>query len=192
VSSALGSPRRRVHPAGVNPLRLRTKILVVCGGWVAAFLIGCASVAVRHWLFPLPPEVANGGMAAFGDLLQVIAVSAVVALGPLGLMLYWLRPVEQFWTSLRWSAVIFAATGWVALLVFAVGRSAPGQMNNWLLAAMARIGLMPLNALAGATCALFAPAARPRAWLVVAAFSDAVTFLGYLAVSGALASLFGL
>jgi hypothetical protein len=172
----------------VNAPRPRAKIAIVCAGLVVAPAIGCVSVYVRHRLLPLPPEEANGGMAAFGDLLQVIAVSGLIAVGPLALALYWLRAVERFWTVLQRCAVIFAATGWLALLAFIAARR---STSGWLLVALARIGLMPLHALACATCALFAPQARQRGWLIASALSDSAMFLGYLIVSGALASLLG-
>ncbi len=172
----------------MNAPRPRVQIAIVCAGLVAAPVVGSVSVYVRHWLLPLPPEESNGGMAAFGDLLQVIAVSGLVALWPLAHALYWLRAVERFWTALQWGATIFAATGWLALLGFVVARR---STSGWLLFALARIGLMPLSALAGATCALFAPHARQRGWLVASALSEVLLFLSYLFVSGALASLLG-
>ncbi|HVS50711.1 MAG TPA: hypothetical protein VHD62_00040 [Opitutaceae bacterium] len=167
-------------------LRPSAKIGIVCFGCAAALVLGCVSVSVRHWLLPLPPEEANGGMAAFGDLLQAIAVAGVVAVVPLALALYWLRAVERFWTSLQRGAALFAATGVLALLAFVVGRKSPG---GWLLVSMARIGVMPLCALALATCAAFAPQPRQRWWLFAAAVSDAAMFLGYLLTIGAFAAL---
>ena len=155
---------------------------------VAALVVGFVSVYVRHRLFPLPPAEAAGGMAAFADLLQVIAVSGVTALVPLGAALYWLRNVERFWTTLQWSGTLFAVTGWLALLTFVVETK---STSIWMLLTDARIGMMPLSALALATCAALAPRARERWWLFAAACSDGLMFVGYLFASEAIYSLFG-
>ena len=172
----------------MSTLRPTTKIVIVGAGLVAALMIGIVSVFVRHRLFPLPPEEANGGMAAFGDLLQVIAVSGVTALGPLALTLYWLRAVERFWVTLQRGAALVAASGWLALAGFVVWRR---SANGWVDVSLARIGLMPLNALAFATCAAFAPRVRQRWWMFASGVSDGLMFVGYLLASGALASILG-
>ena len=108
-------------------------------------------------------------MHAFGDLLLGLAVVGTLALGPFGLALYWLRPVERFWTLLAWGAVLLVLTGPLALVVSGWLRASVG---NLALLADARIGLMPGGELAMAVCGLFAPQGKPRWTLILAALVE--------------------
>lgn len=127
-------------------------------------------------------------MYGFGDLLLGVAVFGVLALAPVGLALYWLRPVARFWSVLQWGAIIFALTGFLAV---AVNHWATTALGGWLFLANARFGLMPLSALALLICALFAPQARQRWLLLAAAITDGALFAGVLLVKVVLPGLGG-
>jgi hypothetical protein len=77
------------------------------------------------------------------------------------------------------AAIAYAATGPLALLVSGWLRTAAG---GWVFLGDARIGTMPLSALALAACTLFAPSVRLR-WLFAAtAFLDGAIFAGIVLV----------
>jgi hypothetical protein len=187
-NSILGACRQRGDIYAVIALRPTTKVGIVCAGLAAALVVAGVSVYAKHRFFPLPPAEAAGGMAAFGDLLQFIAVFVVAALAPISIALYWLRQVERFWSALQWSAALFSLTGWLALLVFVAARR---STSSWMLLDHARIGMMPLSALVLAACAALAPRARQRWLLFAAACSDGLMFVGYLFASEAIFSLIG-
>ena len=144
------------------------------------------AILVRQRFNSGPDALASSGMLAFGDLLFGVAVFALVAVFPLGLSLYWLRAVPRFWSTLGVTAMIRAVSGLVALgACVAAGDAASG----WILLAQFRIGVMPLNALALATCSLFAPQMRQRWLLLTAAFSDGAIFTGVVLMNFILPTL---
>jgi hypothetical protein len=163
----------------VKPLRPPVKVGIVFLGLILALAIAWCAVGVRQLLGNLTDQQTYGGMYAFGDLLLGIAVFGVLALVPLGLAFYWLRPVAWFWSALLWGATVYAATGFVAV---AVNHYATTTLGGWLFLANARFGLMPLSALALLACALFAPQARQRWLFLAAALSDGIIFTTVLVV----------
>jgi hypothetical protein len=66
------------------------KIVIVAGGYLLAFLLACAAVALHLALTGESGAQASGGMAAFGDLVLFVAVFGAVALVPTGLAFYFL------------------------------------------------------------------------------------------------------
>jgi len=163
----------------MNTLRLPAKIGAVALGLVVAFAVAWIAVEVRQRTTQGPDAQASAGMYAFGDLLLGVAVFGVIALLPLALGLYWLRPVARFWSALVGGALLFAMTG---ILALAAGLIAGGSTSSWLLLAHVRFGLMPLSALALLACALFAPQPRQRWLLLVSAMSDGIIFVGVVLV----------
>ncbi len=148
----------------MRPLRPAAKAGIVLGGLVASFAVACVAVYLRQRLITGPEAQAASGMYAFGDLLMGIAVFSLFALGPLGLTLYWLRPVVRFWTLLARAALVLVLTGPLAVLA---GGWLRQLLGNWTILATARIGFMPLIAPALLVAGLFAPQSRPR-WLLLA------------------------
>ena len=153
------------------PLRPAVKIGIVLAGLAIALVGALVAMGIRQQLNADPSQ----GMQAFGDLLLGMVVFTVLALLPLGLGLFWLRPVTRFWTILASVAAGYALTGPPALLVSGLLRL---SLGNWALLGDIRIGTMPLSALALATCALFAPAMRLRVILLGAAIFDGALFAG--------------
>jgi hypothetical protein len=58
------------------------KVAVVAGGYLLAFLIACAAVALHSALAGESGDQASGGMSAFGDLVLFVFVFGAVALVP--------------------------------------------------------------------------------------------------------------
>src|SRR5262245_19438241 len=106
-------------------------------------------------------------MYAFGDLLLGVAVFGVVAVGPPGAALVFLRPHRGFWAVLSAFGVGVAATGLAAAAVFAVGRhaDAASPISAWAGVAVLRILPAPLLAMGWAVCAIVSPYPVPRAAL---------------------------
>ena len=74
---------------------------MVAGGYVAAFLIASAVVAVRVATTNTPEvEQASSGMYAAGDAFLFVAVFGVAALVPTGAALFFLRPYRLFWAMI--------------------------------------------------------------------------------------------
>ena len=84
----------------MRPLRPAAKVGIVLGGLVASFAVAYVAVCIRERLNQGPEAQAASGMYAFGDLLMGIAVFGLLALGPLALTLYWLRPVTRSYAGL--------------------------------------------------------------------------------------------
>jgi len=167
-------------------MRPWAKVGVVCLGLAVAFLLACLAVFLRQLAIPGPDLQASSGMHAFGDLLFGIAVFGLLALIPIGLTLYWLRPVARFWSVLGGAAVLSALSGVLAL---AANMASRDSTSGWIFLTDARVGLMPLNALNLAACALFAPRIRVRWLLLAAAASDGAIFTGVVLVKFVLPAL---
>jgi hypothetical protein len=60
------------------------KVAIVVGGYLLAFLMACAAVALHSAFTAESGSQASGGMSAFGDLVLFVAVFGVVALVPTG------------------------------------------------------------------------------------------------------------
>ena len=158
----------------MSPLRPAMKIGIIVAGFAVALVVALVAMGIRAELNAADP---SQGMQAFGDMVFGMVVFTVLALLPLGLGLYWLRPVTRFWTNLAWIVAGYALTGPLALLISGSLRS---SLGNWSLLGDIRIGTMPLSALAMATCALFAPSPRLRIILFAAAFLDGAIFAGVI------------
>jgi hypothetical protein len=159
-------------------LRASTKFGIVFCGWLVAFAIAYAAVVVRQHATQGPDAQASAGMYAAGDAMLGTAVFGMIALLPIGLSLYWLRPIAWFWSVLAWGALGFALTGLGAL---AESHWAVYPANVWpLFVAQARIALMPLTAAALLVCALFAPRVRHRWMLLGAVATDVTIFAGVI------------
>jgi hypothetical protein len=66
------------------------KVVIVVGGYLLAFLMAWASVAIHTKLAGDANADASAGMSAFGDFILFIAVFGVVALLPSGAALFFL------------------------------------------------------------------------------------------------------
>jgi hypothetical protein len=159
------------------------KLGVIAGGYVGAFLIASAAVAIRVLNTRGPDAQASSGMYAFGDAFVFLAVFGTVALVPTGAALFLLRPYRHFWTMLSAGGLGLAVTGLAAAVLFAMGRHAvaPSPLATWAGLSVLRILVAPLFALAFLVCSVFAPYRVPRlAFLAVTATEAAVSVYGGL------------
>lgn len=139
------------------------KIALIAAGYVAAFLIASAAVAIRVAHTSGPDAQASSGMYAFGDTVVFVAVFGVTALVPTGAALLLLRPYRRFWAALSVVGVGIAVTGIAAAILFAVGRHATASpLAIWAAFSVLRILLAPLLALAFLVCAVISPHRFPR------------------------------
>jgi len=155
-----------VTERGLKPF---TKVAVVAGGYIAAFLVASAAVAIRMATTSGPDAQASSGMYAFGDAFLFVAVLVVVALVPTGAALFFLRPYRRFWIGVAALGLAVALTGVTAGILFAVGRHATASpIAMWAGLAVLRILMAPLLALTFLVCALFSPDRVPRIALLTA------------------------
>lgn len=155
------------------------KVGIVVLGLIVAFAIAWVAVYFRERATQGPATQASSGMYAEGDAMLGVAVFGVLALIPLALAMFWLRPVAWFWSALVRFALFFAASGIFAVIISAAMKT---SRNSWLFLAHARIGIMPLTALALLACACFAPKPRDRWTLLATGVCDGVLFAGILVV----------
>lgn len=159
----------------MTALRPSAKVGIIFLGLVVAAVIAWVAVDISQRMSHVPAAERAGAMYAFGDMLFGVAVFGVAALVPIGLALYWLRPVGKFWVILSRLAIVWALTGFIAI---AINHWSMPPMGWWTLLGNVRFGLMPLTALALVAAALFAPLAHFRWTLAAAAACDGLAFVG--------------
>jgi hypothetical protein len=149
---------------------------IVFGGYAAAFLLAAAAFALRLLITAHSKDAqASGGMSAFGDSVVFVFVFGVAALAPTGLALYFLRPVQRFWTVASMCALAFAVTGVAASALFWTTRSQPptdSLLSTAAAMSLGRVIVAPLLTAAFLVCAGFAPAAGPRRTFALAALCE--------------------
>lgn len=157
------------------------KVGIVAAGYVAAFLLASAVVAIRVANTSGPDAQAASGMYAAGDAMLFVAVFGIVALVPTGVALVFLRPYRRFWGVLSAVGLAVAVTGLAAVALFAIGRHvpAPSPLATWAGLSVLRILVAPLLALSCLVCTLLAPYRFPRlAFLAAATMEVAVSAYG--------------
>jgi hypothetical protein len=147
---------------------------VVAGGYIAAFLMASATVAIRIASTSGPDAQASSGMYAFGDAMLFVAVFGVSALVPTGAALFFLRPYPRFWTVFSALGLAVAVTGITAAILFAVGRHATSSpLATWAGLSVLRILVAPLLALTFLVCTLFSPHRSSRFAFLAATVMEA-------------------
>ena len=144
------------------------KATIVFGGLIVAAAAAWLAIVVNQWLTSGPDAQASSGMYAFGDLVLGIGVFALLATVPLGLALFWLRPVGWFWTAVTWIGGVYALTGPLALL-----DPGPDTFLSGL-----RMMMMPLGAGGLLLFSLVAPRVNQRWLLLAAALLEGAIFAG--------------
>jgi hypothetical protein len=147
---------------------------LVAAGYIGAFLIAAAVVAIRVATTSGPEAQASSGMYAFGDLALFVAVFGFLALVPTAAALYFLRPYRRFWVVLSTLALIGAFTGVAAVLLYALGRHAAehSPLATWTALSVLRILLAPVLAPAFLVFALLSAHRSPRLALLGAAMLE--------------------
>ena len=153
------------------------KVTLTAGGYVAAFLVASAAVAIRMATTSGPDAQAASGMYAFGDSVLFVAFFGVLALVPTGAVLYFLRPYRRFWMVLSRVCLAVAVTSPMAAILFVIGRHATSSLlATWAGYSVLRILVAPLLALTFLVCALFTPDRSPRfVFLAATAMETVVT-----------------
>ena len=149
------------------------KPALVAGGYIAAFLMASAAVAIRVATSG-PDAQASSGMYAFGDALLFVAVFGVSALVPTAVALFFLRPYRQFWIVLSGLCLAVAVTGVTAAILFAVGRRATlSPLSPWIDFSVLRILVAPLVGLTFLVCTILSPYRSPRFAILAATVMEA-------------------
>ena len=86
-------------------------------GYLAAFGLAFAAVAVRLALTRTPEAQAASGMSAAGDLFLFLGVFGAASLVPTAGLFFLLRSFRRFWQWLSAGALLFAGTGLGAMVV---------------------------------------------------------------------------
>jgi hypothetical protein len=148
------------------------KIAIVVAGYVAAWTAASTAVALRVAHTSGPDAQASSGMYAFGDGLVFLYVFAVVAVFPTCLGFLFLRPLRRFWSALALFELCLAATGLAAVALFIIGSVRVDPRSTLALlgaVSVLRLLVTPLFAVSFTLSGLFAPAARQRQLMFIAA-----------------------
>src|SRR5882672_8662198 len=139
-------------------MRPLAKVGLVVAGYVVAFLVASAVVAIHVATTSGPDPQASSGMYAFGDSVLFLAVFGVAAVPSTAAALFLLRSYRSFWLVLCVAALGIASTGLVALVDYVATRTATADAGSILgiLSALAplRILIAPLFALGFLLCGL--------------------------------------
>ena len=101
-------------------MRSVVKVGLVVAGYVVAFLVAFAVVAIRVAATSGPDRQAYSVMYGFGDDLLFLAVFGVVAVPPTSTALFFLRSYRSFWFVLSVVALCIATTGLATAIEAAV------------------------------------------------------------------------
>ena len=155
-------------------MRPVVKAGLASAGYIAAFAIALAVVAVHMAVTSGQDAQASGGMYAFGDCLLVFAVFGLAAVPATCVSLFFLRQCPPFWLVLSVVAPDIAVTGLAALIGYAVARTPypHAVFYAWSGVALLRILAAPLLCMAFLLCGILAPSRSARIALLVATASE--------------------
>jgi hypothetical protein len=151
---------------------------LVVAGYLAAFIVAFAVVAIQVAATSGAEQQASSGMYAFGDSLLFLAVFGVAAVPPSAAALFFLRPCRSFWLAHSVVALGIAATALAALADSTALRTAhpPAVFNDGSGLAAIRLAITPLFAFAFLLSGTFAPNRSTRIALLAAAIIEAAVF----------------
>ena len=175
-----GEPSRR----GIEVKSPTSKVTIVAIGYAAAMAVAFAAVAVRVAFTRHADAQASSGMFAFGDALLFLSVFGVVGLIPTAAALFFLRPYRAFWWVISASALLVAATGVAAAILYALGRDAlePSTLATLAALSVLRILAAPLFAFGFLLATLLSPFRTSRlAFLAATGLEAAVCAYAALA-----------
>src|SRR5947208_11471265 len=102
----------------------RIKVASVLGGYVVAFLIASAVVAIYVAATNGADRQTYAAMYDFGDSLLFLAVFGAAAVPATAAALFFLRPYRPFWIALSVAALAIAITAVASCIQFLVARAA--------------------------------------------------------------------
>jgi hypothetical protein len=143
-------------------MRPAAKAGLVALGYVAALAITLLVAAVQFSATSGPDP--QGGMAAFGDSLMLLAVFGVAAIPATLAALFFLRPYPAFWLALSIASLAAASTSGIAAAI-----------HGSVFAAL-RILVAPLFAMLWLVSGLFAPKRSARFALITASMIETAAF----------------
>jgi len=157
-------------------MRAPAKVGLVAAGYVGAFLVASAVVAIYIAAKAGPARQTYGAMYDFGDSILFLAVLAVAAVPATGAALFFLRPHRSFWLAICVAAPAVAVTALVAMIQYVAGQGAAGAAAHtaWSALAVLRILASPLFAGAFFLSGLLAPGRAFRLVLFAATLIEMV------------------
>ena len=157
-------------------MRAAAKVGLVAAGYVGAFLVASAVVAIYITSTSGPDRQTYGAMYDFGDSILFLAVLAVAAVPATGAALFFLRPHRSFWLAICVAAPAVAVTALVAMIQYVAGQGAGGAAAHtaWSALAVLRILASPLFAGAFFLSGLLAPGRAFRLVLFTATLIEMV------------------
>ena len=159
-------------------MRPASKAALIAGGYVLAWLVARAVVAIHVAATSGADRDGAQGMFAFGDSLYFLAAFGLVALVPTAAALIVMRPYPRFWLGITITGVTLATSGLLAVLAFLLARG--GTMGPFLRTAaglsVARILVAPLVTLLLLLAGVIAPTPGSRIALLVSAAVEGTGF----------------
>jgi hypothetical protein len=162
-------------------MKALAKVGLVGAGYIGAFAIATAVVAVYIAATQGPDRRDYAAMFDFGDTLLFLGVFGLAAVPPTGAALFFLRPYRRFWRVLSIIAMVMAATALAAFVEVLTWRGAGPRSvaSGWAALASLRILIAPLFGLAFVVSAVFAPGRNPRLALLAATAMEAMVFCAH-------------
>ena len=157
-------------------MRAAGKVGLVAAGYLAAFVVAYAVVAVYVASTSGPDRQTYGAMYDFGDSLLFLAVLGVAAIPATVAALFFLRPHRSFWVAVCTAATAIAITALVAVIQYVAtpGAGADAPRKAWSAFAVLRILASPLFAGAFFLSGLLAPGHAFRLVLFAATLIEMV------------------
>ena len=154
-------------------MRPWSQVGFVLGGYVTAFILALIGTDIlgSGW----PPDEANGGMAAFGELLWFAGLLGFLSLLPTALGLWFLRSVAPLWTALSFAALAVACVSPLAMVLIRVGGPSLASLGELL--ALAGVASSPVFGAGFVLFATIAPTVRTRRLLLVAGTIEGIVAL---------------
>ena len=161
-------------------MRPAAKAGLVALGYVAALAITLLVAGIQLATTSGPDR--QGGMAAFGDSLMLLAVFAVAAIPAILVALFFLRPYPAFWLTLSIASLAAVSTSGIAAVIHGASSAVEPSsfLQRWSAFAVPRILVAPLFAMLWLVSGLFAPKRSARFALVTAGMIETAAF-GYVA-----------
>jgi hypothetical protein len=120
----------------------------------------------------------QGGMAAFGDSVMLLAVFGVAAIPATLAALFFFRPYPAFWLTLSIASLAAASTSGIAAVIHGASSAVEPSsfLQRWVAFAVLRILVGPLFAVLWLVSGLFAPKRSARFALMSASMIETAAF----------------
>lgn len=173
---------RGVIGSYLSHLKPASRIAIVFGGYILAFVIAAFVLRIYIAATGGPDRQASSGMTAFGDSMFFVGVLGLAAVPATAAALYFLRGRRLFWVALSTIALLIAMTAIVAVVlsVGSASAAAGGRLSSWFMIAPLRILIAPVLALFWVLAGVFAPT-RGLRFALLGAF--AVEMMAFVSVA---------